>query len=74
MRPLKCSISFLFKDISVEGRIGFVKGEPVRARGIDAPSQRENFNYPSTIFRSYAAGGVGKNTLSILRIYPPLEG
>ena len=38
---------------------------------MDAPSQRENFNHPSTICRTY---GAGRNTLSILRINPPKFG
>jgi hypothetical protein len=32
---------------------------------MDAPSQRENFNHPSTICRTY---GAGRHTLSIPRI------
>jgi len=38
---------------------------------MDAPSQRENFNHPGTICRTY---GAGRNTLSILRINPPKIG
>jgi hypothetical protein len=38
---------------------------------MDAPSQRENFNHPGTICRTY---GAGRNTLSILRINPPKFG
>jgi hypothetical protein len=38
---------------------------------MDAPSQRENFNHPSTICRTY---GAGRNTVSISRINPPKFG
>jgi hypothetical protein len=38
----------------------------VRARGMDAPSQRENFNHPREM--GFAFHGTGTNTLSILRI------
>jgi hypothetical protein len=38
---------------------------------MDVPSQRENFNHPSTICRTY---GAGRNTSSILRINPPKFG
>ncbi|MGD8769143.1 MAG: hypothetical protein PVJ06_03770 [Desulfobacterales bacterium] len=40
-------------------------------RGMDAPSQCDNFNHPSTIYRTY---GAGRNTLSISRINPPKFG
>jgi hypothetical protein len=38
---------------------------PFRARDMDVPSQRENFNHPSTICQTC---GAGIHTLSILRI------
>jgi hypothetical protein len=38
---------------------------------MDATSQRENFNHPITIFRTY---GAVRNTWSISRINPPKFG
>ncbi|MBW2012634.1 MAG: hypothetical protein JRF31_05665 [Deltaproteobacteria bacterium] len=38
---------------------------------MDAPSQHENFNHPSTICRTY---GAGRHTPSISRINPPKIG
>jgi len=45
---------------------------PARARGMDAPSQRDNFNHPREI--GFAFHGAGTNTLSILRINSPKFG
>ena len=56
----KRSILFKSKDNSAGQQNWTAAKLPVRARGMDAPSQRENFNR--------------RNTLSILRINPPKFG
>ena len=49
-----CPVKLLFNrgarpwPIPMDSGIGFAEGEPVRARGMNAPSQRENFNHRNT--------------------------
>ncbi len=50
----KCSVSFKFKDNSAGQRNWTAVKLPARARDMDVPRQRENFNH--------------RNTFSILRI------
>jgi hypothetical protein len=64
-RPLKnadfCSSP---KTIPQDSGIGScLKAGPVRARGMDAPSQRKNFNHPA-----WKSIGTGIHTYSISRI------
>ena len=52
---------FKFKDNSAGQQNWTAAKLPFRARDMDVPSQRENFNHPDKI-------GTGIHTLSILRI------
>ena len=67
MRPLKnVQICSRPRTISLDSGIGFAEGEPVRARGMDALSQRENFNRPREM--GFAFHRASRNTFSVLRI------
>ncbi len=59
----KCKFLFEFKDNSAGQRNWTAVRLPVRARGMDTPSQRDNFNH-----RCPAGNALGVHTLSIPRI------
>jgi len=55
----KVQLCSRLRTIPQDSGIGFSEGEPVRARGIYALSQRENCNHPREIDFSFHRAGTG---------------